>query len=96
MSCGRLNLHTTAETAPGANDATNQKQQKHFLNKEDMIKIHPDYNHITLENDIALIRVLGNFDCGTGTQPKSNVFPACLPKDEVRQSEFSLIDTNHI
>jgi len=82
VSCGRLHLTTTAETTAGANDATNQQKQTQFINKNDFIKIHPDFNPITGENDIALIRVLGNFDCGTDTTPKSNVFPACLPKAE--------------
>lgn len=74
VSCGRLDLHTTA--------TTNLNQQKHFINKDDFITIHPDFNPTTLENDIALIRVLGDFDCGTATVPKPNVFPACLPKAE--------------
>ena len=40
---------------------------------------HPDYNWITLENDIALLRVSGSFTCS-----KDKIWPACWPSSQVR------------
>ena len=40
---------------------------------------HPNYDHVTKQNDIAVVKVSGSFDCRTDT-----VFPACLPNPEVR------------
>ena len=42
---------------------------------------HPDYYHdITLDNDIAVIKVNGTFTCGQNTK----INPACLPNTEVK------------
>ena len=43
---------------------------------------HPNYNEVTFDNDIAVIKVNGNFTCGT------NIFPACLPNRDVRSSSW--------
>ena len=41
---------------------------------------HPDYNDITFDNDIAVIKVSGTFTCGQNTK----INPACLPNTEVK------------
>ena len=44
---------------------------------------HPNFNTAILDNDIAVIKVSGTFNCGT------NINPACLPNPNVRSSKFS-------
>ena len=43
------------------------------------IVVHPDYNWITLENDIALLKVSGSFTCS-----EDKIWPACLPSSQVK------------
>ena len=47
---------------------------------------HPNYNDVTLDNDIAVIKVADGdtFNCG------ANIFPACLPSTNVRSSKCPL------
>ena len=40
---------------------------------------HPDFDDVTKQNNIAVVKVSGSFDCRTDT-----VYPACLPNPEVR------------
>ena len=44
---------------------------------------HPNFNTAILDNDIAVIKVSGTFNCGT------NINPACLPNPNVRSSQLS-------
>ena len=44
---------------------------------------HPDYNRITRENDIALLRVDGSFTCS-----KDKIWPACLPNSQVHEKSI--------
>ena len=39
---------------------------------------HPEYNFMTSANDIAILKVAGNFNCEQG-----KIWPACLPNEEV-------------
>ena len=51
------------------------------------VVVHPNYNDRTYENDIAVIKVSGKFDC------KSRVlYPACLP-DKASRSYESWVST---
>ena len=40
--------------------------------------MHPKYDDWTLENDIAVIKVEGSFNCSS-----DKIYPACLPNTEV-------------
>ena len=52
---------------------------------------HPNYNDVTLDNDIAVIKVADGdtFNCG------ANIFPACLPSTNVRSSKCPLRSFKH-
>ena len=50
------------------------------------IVVHPDYNWITLENDIALLKVSGSFTCS-----EDKIWPACLPSSQVSFNHFAHI-----
>ena len=38
---------------------------------------HPNYNSITWENDIAVLKVSGSFTCS-----EDKIWPACLPSSQ--------------
>ena len=70
IGCGIHNLYEY-----GANEES--------LSITEIIK-HPYYNQVTNDNDIAVIKVSGTFNCRERT-----IYPACLPTD-VRWSESPL------
>ena len=47
------------------------------LNISEIIN-HPEYNPYTYENDIAVLKLNGSFNCSQG-----KIWPACLPNENV-------------
>ena len=39
---------------------------------------HPNFDAISLQNDIAVVKVLGSFSC-----LQQKIYPACVPNEEV-------------
>ena len=52
------------------------------------IIMHPYYNLLTIENDIAVIKVDGSFSCFP-----DKIYPACLPNTEVSLILLILVDS---
>ena len=70
MSCGDWKL-----------DSVDTNEEALFV--EEIVN-HPSYNPNTQENDIALIKVKGSFNC----QPQK-IWPACLPSTIVSSKRIS-------
>ena len=43
--------------------------------------VHPEYDSLTFENDIVVVKVAGSFNCSP-----DKIYPACLPNTEVRSN----------
>ena len=46
---------------------------------------HPNYDAATFENDIAVLKVSGSFNCRQG-----QIFPSCIPSENVRVSTLEI------
>ena len=57
------------------------------LNIKEVI-MHPKFDDETAENDIAVIKVEGNFNCSS-----DKIYPACLPNTEVSLILLILVDS---
>ena len=72
MSCGDWKL-----------DSVDTNEETLFV---DEIVNHPSYNPTTTENDIALVKVFGSFNC----RPQK-IWPACLPSTNVSTNRISAV-----
>ena len=68
LACGRNNIN---DTNPNKLEENEQRL------KVDKVIPFPSFNQDTFENDIAVIKVRGNFNC-----VKTVLYPACLPDSE--------------
>lgn len=66
----------------GEHDLMNENESPpHKIYDIEQIKVHPDFNRATLQNDIALIRV------GEQILFEPNIYPACLPEGPLELDE---------
>ena len=72
MFCGGHRIDRLDDTDPAPLD-TNEER----LAITEII-LHPDFDYSSLENDIAVIKVSGSFNCSP-----DKIYPACLPNSEV-------------
>jgi len=56
-------------------------EERHRIVKQEDIVVHPDYDEMTGENDIAIIKV-APFPCVQGGE----IYPVCLPEDDLKDT----------
>lgn len=71
VSCGGHRMENGGVPAP-----LDSNERKRFITSLDHIKIHPNYDEDTFENDIAVFKV-DSFPC-----KEKEIWPACLPFNE--------------